>query len=792
MYPIWLLCLSNLKRRKIQNGFIALIMLLASLLFSTAVIVITNTNNSYMDFHTKVQGSHQILKLEQDLHNPNQVESWWGSQQGVQSSGLLRYRSMTGYTFNGKDYPNTDLMMMDTPAQPVTVDRLVFAEGTQQAEPEEGTVWLPTSIAYPKGIGVGDTIEFKKDTRTMSMKVAAVVIDVAYSSPFTSTGRVWMNHADFQSNLLSMQGKDMFMLALRFDHYEENATYWRSFERELGTPYLESVTKFESLSSFYTVTNKMLGFVIIFLALMMILVALYTVGFTISDAVLSSYKTIGILKSQGFTSYRTTGIYVLQYTVLSVISIIPGIALSYPFSKFIIAQSLAYLRSGDASFSIQYFGAAAAVGASILVVVIVISWLFSYRTRFIQPVQAIRYGMSERSAAKQQSNWLISFSRLPIVWVLGLRGVLKNRAGSILMTLMAVATSAVLIFCSIFIYSIVSINKTISSWGYDSSDISMRIDEPKELSNEQLNQTLFRDSRIVNHSRFGDTNGVIPFEDDTGTNQLNVVLTLVDGNYDEIGVSNLRGGNPHADDEISIGINVAKQLKKDVGDKIDVYVLGDKKSMTITGVYQAIANLAYSARMKAAAIPNSQRHVINMDSYFVNLQDNINPDTFVTELNNSYGSALWSATHESLVNEVFSAAVAGLVLPMSVIGLLFLLATFVIIFSICRINIRKEQKNYGIYKSIGMTSRKIRVSISSGVFNLSMIGAIIGIPVGLFLLPRLLNVILANYGIVEMPLSIQAEQVVLGAILSVAAATLGSWLASKTVKSMSPRILTVD
>jgi putative ABC transport system permease protein len=105
---------------------------------------------------------------------------------------------------------------------------------------------------------------------------------------------------------------------------------------------------------------------------------------------------------------------------------------------------------------------------------------------------------------------------------------------------------------------------------------------------------------------------------------------------------------------------------------------------------------------------------------------------------------------------------------------------------------KKESRTYGIYKSIGMTSRQIRLSETTGILIVSGIGALVGIPLGLLGLPPLLNFILADYGIVEVPLIMNGGGIALMIPLSIAAAGLGCWAASKSIQTTSPRLLTMD
>ncbi|MGG4552522.1 ABC transporter permease [Paenibacillus humicus] len=803
MYAIWKLCWSNLKNKKVQNSFMAVIIMLSALLLSTAILVINNTNRVYENMHAKVHGAHQILRLENGIHDPDQVHQWWAGQQGVTASEMMRYRYLSSMSHAGAEIPNVDLFMMDSPKGPFPVDKLLFVQGGETQAPKPGTAWIPTSLAYSNDIQVGDPIEFKTDKETFRLQVAAVVVDISYCSPFATSGRIWMNGQDYNTHMASLQGSDMYMTGLRFDDYSQNRAYWESFEKFLGTPYLESVKDFESISSYYMIANQVISFIMVFLAVVMISVALYTLGFTISDAILSSYKTIGIIKSVGLSSRKVVAAYVTQYTLLAFVSVIPGILLSYVFSNKIVSSSMAYLNTGTADMNVQFSAIAIWMGAAVVAVIFLSALLFSYKARGIEPAQAIRYGMSEKDSSKQSgrgSTWkkkLLKLGSLPTEMIIGLRGVTKNIRGSALIILITALSTSVLVFGFLFVYSISSIHGTIAKWGYDSADLSVRIDNPAKLTYEQLHEEVLSDQRVKNFSRYGDANAVLPIDKDLAAEMeqdtMGILLTVAEGNYDEIGYENVKGRNPMNGQEISIGVNIARSLNIDVGDPLDIYIEGEKHTLTVTGIYQAIANMSYTGRITADVVRKvNPDYGAVMNTTFINLQDGVSIDQFVSELHHKYGSAIWTASQATLVDEVFSQAVTILILPMSVMALLFIVITFVIIYSICRINMKKESRTYGIYKSIGMTSRQIRMSVTAGILVVSAIGALVGVPLGLIGLPPLLNFILADYGIVEVPLILNGGGIAAMIPLSIVAACLGSWFASRSVQTTSPRILTVE
>ncbi|MBY0219961.1 FtsX-like permease family protein [Paenibacillus illinoisensis] len=794
------LSLSYLGRSKIQNSFIALLILLSTLLLSTAVMILANTGNQFREMHTRTNGSHQILTFDKGLNDPKAVHTWWASQEGVEVSELLTYRTLSGISFHGTDIPNIYLYMMNTPSTPRVVDELIFSSGTPEVFPVPGSVWIPTSMANAYDVSTGDTIGFKTGSTTIELNVSGIVVDVPYGAPFTNTARVWMNPSDYSEHVQSLEGNDNHMLGIHFDDYSANSSYWERYSLEAGSPFLETKMEFEGISSFYLIINQIIGFIMIFLGVVMLAIALITIGFTISDAILANYKTIGILKSLGLTSAKTIGTYVMQYSLLSGIAILPGLGLSIWISKFIINISVSSLRVGNRDISVEGIGSAMLVGIFLFAMILLFVVMYAKKARNIQPVQAIRYGMSEldNSRMARRMNFpltsLFGFTRLPVAAVIGVRHVTKNIKSSILMLLLTTTASSVLVLGYVLLSSITGIAQTAAQWGYDNANIAAVVVNKSTFPKDDFKQWIQEDARIKNAGWQGNITGVVSpgSSGDDKRHSTSVTLSVLEGSYQDLGFETLEGNNPQQENEIAIGVGVAKSLDKKPGDFLELYIEGEHRTFLITGIYQAIANMSISGRITMEAMKTIRPNYSDFDAVFINLNDPLEAELVAREMNHRFKDSASVVTQQTLLDSVYAEAADILIYPMSLIGLLFILVTFIIIFSTCRISIRKESRTYGIYKSLGLTSRRIRLSIAMGVSLLSVMGALLGILVGVYVLPILLELILADYGIVHLPLILNGVGIVLAVCVGVIAAALGSWFSSRVIQDTSPRMLVIE
>lgn len=107
MLAVLKLSFSRLRKSKLQNVFIALLILLSTLLVSTAFIVLANTGNQFEEMHARTNGSHQVLTFEKGLNDPQADHDWWTSQKASTSlhcSDIGRCRESPSMVSNSPTY----------------------------------------------------------------------------------------------------------------------------------------------------------------------------------------------------------------------------------------------------------------------------------------------------------------------------------------------------------------------------------------------------------------------------------------------------------------------------------------------------------------------------------------------------------------------------------------------------------------------------------------------------------------------------------------------------------------
>lgn len=788
MGAILKLSFAQIRKKKLQYLLLTIILMLSVILFTTAISVIKNTQGIYSNMHDYLNGAHQIIQIEENLHSEEEVHAFWEKQDGVMVSPVINYRRITTIsTEDESQLLNYTALMVKTPLEPLLVDDIIASEGNMSKVPSNGCVWVPTSVVLANGWEIGDSLIFKDNGLSFSLKIEAIVVDISYCAPFSTDGRFFMNPEDYVK-VWPDSSNDFALMSLRFDDYSENQSYWDRFEKDFGVPFMETIQDFESLSSFYYVTNNMIGFVMLFIGVVMFLIALFSIGYTVVDTVISDYKTIGITKSLGFSAKKTILSYLFQYSLICLIAVSPGINNAYAISKLIVKGTFKYLSTPLLMEQFKFFGTAFFVALIVPVIVLGIVYLFTRKATKIQPAQVIRYGTSENTLAKTAKSLskLELFGRMKLEWALGIRAIFINRRSSIVISIISIISTAVLAFCAVFFWSFVRMQDTIVEWGYDNSDVVIVSKNDTKVDSSLMIETLNKIDAVSEYTLYGAKRGIVL--GDGKHSSMGIVISVMDGGYDTIGYTTLTGRNPRNSNEIAIGVNLANRYGKSVGDSFIIYINGEVKTFLISGIYQAISNMAFSARLTADAIEGFDEYV----AAFVNLKEGISGVEFAKEFNMIFEDK-WTATASSdLLGSVINEAITVISIPVILIAVIFLIVIFIILYCMGCISTKKNQLVYGIYMSLGMTTKRIRKSITISTFIISFISMIFGIGIGTIILPKLLNLVLVNYGIVKTPLLFNVFIIVGISLLATVCATFGSYASSKSIGNASPKMLIVE
>jgi len=784
---IALIAVTNLSREWLRSLLILITIMLATLLFLTSLSSLNGFSKPIDDMLSNQRASHALLDFDTRIYDPVTIASWWQSQRGVQSvSPLLPHVVTPGRpVYKGKEL-GSYFKLTEAPVRPMAQDHLVFIEGAARPYPSNGEIWLPSSAARSANIHTGDVLEIPTSQGARALTVSGIVVDPHYSSGFVNPERAWVGPGEL-AFMFPASSLHSYTIGIRLESPDEFAGLWNAFNESLGSSFSGSLLSYDKVVSSYSFMVRMLGMLLLVFAAVSLLLALFIISSTISSEILSSYRTFGILKSLGYTPGNVVSIFQVQFLVLSLFAVPLGVWGSYHASDWLIRLMLQSI--GTAGIEGGFLNPAILTFVSIPLLIVGAAGLAGKKAGKVKPASAIRFGAPEASVHRSPVH--IQLARyLPIALVITLKNLATVSRRQLFDFASILATAFVLMFSVNVYHSITLTDQNLPFWGLDGADVTVRrATGIFGLSYSSLMEYLRADSKVKFVAGYGSQSVTLPNRDGFTERDLNG--HVIDGSLDEMGYINLLGQNPQADDEISIGMTIAKDYEVGVGDRFPMVVLGQPLEFTVSGIFQGTTNSGYWYRTTADSVRRANPQ-FEPNSFLVVLRDGVDRDAYMSELEAQLGQAVDTEPSEKLVQTQLSAIVRNLGLVLGFLSITFVLVSAVSIANSTAIGIFEARRQLGIFKALGFTQPQVRFIIigKSGITGLLAVG--VGAILCWMLAEPIMSALMAQVGMSTFPLHIDLIGSLLVVPVVVAIALAGAWFPSGRVVRQKPRALLAE
>lgn len=787
MKSIFPLLIANLKKRKAQSLITVIIIAVAAIMFTTAATVATSLKKPFEEMYQKLNASQLLILNQGGIYDTQSVAAWWEKQDGVTVQTFKYHITNDRLVYKGQVLNEGMVFFAEKPDQELKQDKLAILEGEQKSFPGNGEVWVCRSFADKRHIAINDTLDVSAKGGIQSMKITAIVADAQFGSPSMGVLRMWVAPGALDS-LFNSGNQSGDFIGLRFDDYSKRTALWTAFEKDLGKAFTADMFDYDLIASAYLTQYQIMGAILSAFAIILLIIAICIIAFTISAAVTADVKTIGILKSQGYTPQAMTWLYALQYMLLAVIAVPIGIFLSsfvvkattdmQTSSMGVTAVQLSLLIPGLISFAI------------IVVFVGLVSFMTARKAGRLKPVAAIREELSEAKQIKTISFQKTSF--IPVPLLVAFRHIFTQKWQSLLLLMGSIALSGVFTFSVNLYHTFDRMYDVANEWGFDSRDDTIAFKEGADRYFQQgFANMLEKDGRIRNYIAVANRDLTARIEGKDENTYKDVTMALFDGDIASIGALTLEGKNPLKDNEIAISVNISKQFGIVTGDYVTVNIAGKKLDLLVTGVYQTTNRMGWGVKAQGSVmemvIPG-----FKLQNYAIVFNNQTDRESFVKEYREKYSDQLDIQPYEETLGGFLYGTKVGINSFVIMLGTIFTLIMLIVIFNSTLIGIYREKRVYGILKSMGLTPVQVRMTIVWRTLILTVVGVMIGIPMTCWGEIPLMNGMLAQMGMVRFPMmtTISGMLAVIPACLLVGFAS--SWIPSKKIHHISPRNLIIE
>ncbi|CEQ21278.1 ABC transporter permease [[Clostridium] sordellii] len=750
----------KIKQKKIQFILIAIILMVSSSIFAIS-ISLTSTVEEYTNEYYKGDNIKDIVVQTYNKDIISRIEDFIEKKEPKEND--IRYSDalmVDRQVF--LESKNLDLSM----ASLVTFENkkshpwdVVITEGEKRDRPSKGTIWVPNIISDYKDIKIGDKLRIKDGKEYKYLSVSALVNESLIPNSMVGSTNLYINKEDYKTfnNLVKSHFIGYNSSKEAEDATKELSTYiGDSFE---GLMLDKWITNFVANS-----TSMITGAIGMSIALLIFIVSIIIIRFVLWSNILKEYKSIGVYKSIGYTSKQIRSIYLKSYGIVGIISITIGSFLSIGFINYMVNLSVKYIgiyEENNNNFTFIFLTI-----AIMSLVLITNIYLLLRRINKINPVEAFRVGVTSSKEKFKKS--LIKDASLPLS--MAINDIFKHKKQNLII----VTILSMVMYISAFIvsgnYSMENI--AYNSWnvfGTIQGDIALDFPTGDESYDKALEE-LKNDSRILGVRECSFDVGQIVYLDITKYNIKNaqVITTLID-NYEsneDFNVSIKEGRNPKSKNEIALTEQILKDANLEIGDYIRVKVLGDEKSLLITGSYTSMMSNNYSMRMTLDIVPKDMRNSLLNLNLNATLKDKNDYDSVKKDYKEKYEVASVDISPSLIVQTAKS--VVETITPVTRIIL-----TGILIFSILNIinlimmNNTDNRRNNAIMKSLGFSNKYIISRTSYRIIILTVISSLFGFTLNLIISKNIFKIAMSGIDGLMIPYNLVSATILLIAIITI-------------------------
>lgn len=704
----------KIKQKKTQFILIGIILMVSSSIFATS-ISLTSTVEKYTNEYYKGENIKDIVVQTYSKNIISKIEDFIEEKEPNEndvrySNGLMIDRKV----FLGSK--NLDLSM----ASLVTFENknkhpwdVVITEGEKKYKPSKGTVWVPNLIADSKNLKIGDKLRIKDDNEYKYLTISALVNESLIPNSMVGSTNLYINKEDY--NVFNNLAKSEFI------------GYNSSKEKDDATKELSSYLSdsFEGLmldkwiiNFLANSTSMITGGIGMSIAVLIFIVSIVIIRFVLWNTILKEYKSIGVYKSLGFNSKQIRNIYLKSYGVIGVVSITIGSFLSIGFVNYMVKLSVKYIGIYEGSVNNLPFILLTIVIMSLILIANI--YLLLRRINKIKPVEAFIVGVTSSKEKFKKS--IIKDASSP--FSMAINDIFKYKKQNLII----VVVLSLVMYISAFIvsgnYSMENVSHNAwNVFGTIQGDMAIDFPTGDDSYNKALKE-LNNDSRILGVRECSFDVGKVAYLDVAKYNIKNaqVITTLID-NYDnneDFSISIKEGRNPKSKNEIALTEQILRDAKLDVGDYINVKVLGEEKSLLITGSYTSMMSNNYSMRMTLDIVPKEMRDSLLNLNLNITLKDKGDYESVKKDYIKKYKVSSIDIA-PSLIIQAAKSVVETITPVTKIILCAILIFSVLNIVNLIMMNNTDNRRNNAIMKSLGFSNKYI---INRTLYRISILTAI--------------------------------------------------------------------
>lgn len=514
------------------------------------------------------------------------------------------------------------------------------------------------------------------------------------------------------------------------------------------------------------------GFLLVFVGVLLV-VAMVVIGYGISSSIEQDYVDMGILSALGFTKRDLQISQSLQYLTVVLVGMLFGIPVS--------ASAVGVINK----MTVTATGLMIPEALPVKLCITVLGMLLVLLTGFIgaqtgkigkiTPIRAIRGGMDD---VYFKNRFTAPVRKGGLGFWLALRQLVSGKKQYI----SACIVTALLVF-------FLSLTGRIGAWMGDDGkglmdafgtapyDLGVRCQDEK--TRQEVGSLVAAHAGIIKEYEMMSDQGVL--------NGVDYIMNIIsEPDYYNL----LEGRTCRYQNEVLVTEMVAEEIGAEIGDTVEVTYQDRSGEFIISGIYQCANDMGANFGISQEAYDRIGGNSAEKRFYTCYQFDDDSKEPEIADLlRETYGDSVtidentWSGTDSILL------AMDALEVLMYVVTIVFIL---VVVFMTGSRILYKEQRDLGIYKSLGFSSGQLRLAFALRFAIVAVAGSVLGIAISAWLTDSVVGAFLKFCGISRFTSQLNPYQMISPGILVTLLFFAFAYLAAGKIKKVEPGILIVE
>ncbi len=639
-----------------------------------------------------------------------------------------------GYEVNGGYSDNEGQLIVYDGSVPY---RFITGEGKELSVPEiaQGTVYISPAMRSSFDVETGDTIQFELSRKDgiVSLTVAGYFADGFMGSSMIDMKSFLINGEDYAAMQevistaakVDVLGREGAMLHI-FQGLESSLStldFHRAIQDESDVLlYTEFTYKKESILNYMLLLQNILSGFLIAFSVVLFIVCIIVIGHSLSAVVEQDKKDMAVLKTLGMSGKEIRNVYLLLYGGVILAGLILGL-ISAEWIAAGLARGLVSSTGMLITVKLPFLLSLLLLMALVLLFVVFLI-LRTGKILLVAPMETIRgtsVGKRVRTVIRQRF----------LEWHIALRELSYGKKNYIALFLIAV-------FLTVFLAVIGKMETWLGPNGEGLMNAFSVADH--DLGVQPFNQDVPMDEieRIIEWYSPVQETYELAMESVTVNGQIYEANILNDTDWFHILRGSVCDGN-----SILITDTVANELELSIGDTVRVAANGRTENYQISGIYQCANGMGSNIGMSLEGYSKIGDITGYIWCYHYILENGNVRDFAMNYLQEHYrGIDVHTNSWSGL---------DGIVLMMHVlIVIIYLIAAVFIMISVALISgklLQAETGNMAVYKSMGLSTARLRLSFALRFLAVVMAGAVIGLLVSAVFADGLIGRMFRSFGI---------------------------------------------